>query len=268
METAGGMLAERHLVAPEAGVNVIAHLFERSPSPSPPGSVILLVDDDVPAERRQGSLEAALEGGRRVFVVEPRGTGEAAPRGATEMTLATLDGTLETVTVAEAPILEFEIALDCLMLGRSLLGQQVHDVLAAGRYLARIRPDLAGSLTLAACGPLSSLRALFAAALEPAIGAVSLDGLPLSWASIVHAEPGPLGPTAYVFDVLRHFDLGDVLALLAGRTVTLRRTVDGSGRVMEPRAVRAAYREAARRFAQVGGELAILDPEPAAGVSA
>jgi hypothetical protein len=141
-----------------------------------------------------------------------------------------LDGTLETVTVAEAPILEFEIALDCLMLGRSLLGQQVHDVLAAGRYLARIRPDVAGSLTLAACGPLSSLRALFAAALEPAIGAVSLDGLPLSWASIVHAEPGPLGPTAYVFDVLRHFDLGDVLALLAGRTVTLRRTVDGSGR--------------------------------------
>lgn len=260
-ETSSGMLAERHLIVPEDGISVIAHLFE--PSPAEPATVVLLVDDDEPMERRQASLEDTLAGGRRVFVVEPRGTGEAAPRATAEVTLATVDGTLRTVTLAEAPILEFEMAMDCVMLGRSLIGQQVQDVLAAARYLLRIRPAARAGLTVAALGPLSSMRALFAAALEPAISVVTLDGLPLSYASVVHGEPGPLRPTGYVFDVLRHFDLGDVLALLAGRTVTLSRTVDGRGRVMAPQAVRAAYRVAARRFRRVGGELAILDSEPA-----
>lgn len=258
--TSNGMLAERHMIVPEDGISVIAHLFE--PSPAAPATVVLLVDDDEPVERRQASIEAALAGGSRAFVVEPRGTGEAAPRATAEVTLATLDGTLRTVTLPEAPILEFEIATDCLMLGRSLIGQQVQDVLAAARYLMRIRPAAPASLTLAGLGPLSSMRALFAAALEPAIGVVSLDGLPLSYASVVHGEPGPLRPTGYVFDVMRHFDLGDVLALLAGRTVTLSRTVDGRGRIMASQAVRAAYRVAASQFSRVGGELAILDSEP------
>ena len=181
------------------------------------------------------------------------------------MTLATLDGTLRTVSVAEPPILEFEVALDCLMLGRSLLGQQVQDVLVATRYLRTIRPATRRLFELHAYGPLSSLRALFAAALEPAIGTLLLHGLPLSYASIVHGEPGPMPPTAYLFGVLRHFDLGDVLVLLADRTVRLAETVDGNGVLVERDTVRAAYRPAARRFRQAGGRLEIVgSPRPAA----
>ena len=55
-------------------------------------------------------------------------------------------------------------------------------------------------------------------------------------------------PTTYLFDVLRQFDLGDVLALLADRTVRLAGVVDGRGASMDPRAVQAAYRPASRRF--------------------
>ncbi len=174
------------------------------------------------------------------------------------MTLATVDGTLRTVSVAEPPILEFEVALDCLMLGRSLLGQQVQDVLAAIGYLRTIRPATRPPFELRAHGPLSSLRALVAAALEPAIGSLQLHGLPLSYASIVHGEPGPMPPTAYLFGVLRHFDVGDVLALLADRTVRLAETIDGRGVLVEPDAVRAAYRPAARRFREAGGRLEIV----------
>ena len=186
--------------------------------------------------------DRALSRGAGYYAIEPRGTGDAAPRGSRHRTLATLDGTLRTVSVAEPPILEFEVALDCLMLGRSLLGQQVQDVVAAIRYLWTIRPAMRPLLELRAYGPLSSLRALFAAALEPAIGTLQLHGLPLSYASIVHGEPGSMPPTAYLFDVLRHFDLGDVLALLAERTVCLAGTVDGRGSPLEPLAVRAAHR--------------------------
>jgi hypothetical protein len=260
VETADDVRFERHAISPEGGITIPGHLVE--PVGASGGPVVILDDRGTP----DGATLLAREGGdrhERLFAVDPRGTGETAPLGSTEMTLATVDGTLLQVTVAEPPILEFEIALDCLMLGRSLLGQQVQDVLAAIRYLRTIRPASPARqapharLELRAHGPLSSLRALFAAALEPAIGTLSLHGLPLSYASIVHGEPGPLPATAYLFGVLREFDLGDVLATLADRTVHLEGTVDGRGVAMSASAVRAAYRPAIERFEATGGRLTI-----------
>ncbi|HZC32716.1 MAG TPA: prolyl oligopeptidase family serine peptidase [Candidatus Bathyarchaeia archaeon] len=246
---------ERHMIAPEAGITINAFLIEPAGSGGDP---IIVLSDEGPSNGAAvpGREQAQLRG-EALFAIEPRGTGETAPRGSRHMTLATVDGTLRTVSVEEPPILEFEVALDCLMLGRSLLGQQVQDILASIGYLRTIRPATRPPLELRAHGPLSSLRALVAAALEPAIGTLELHGLPLSYASIVHGEPGPMPPTAYLFGVLRHFDLGDVLALLADRTVRLAETVDGRGVLLEPDAVRAAYRPAARRFKEAGGHLEI-----------
>ena len=263
VETADDVRFERHAISPANGITIPGHLVE--PDGATRGPVIILDDRGTP----DGVVLLAREGGlrrERLFAVDPRGTGETAPLGSTEMTLATVDGTLRQVTVAEPPILEFEIALDCLMLGRSLLGQQVQDVLAAVGYLRTIRPARPARhapLEMRARGPLSSLRALFAAALEPAIGTLSLHGLPLSYASIVHGEPGPLPATAYLFGVLREFDLGDALSLLADRTVRLAGTVDGRGAVMSPSAVRAAYGPAIGRFEAAGGRLTIAgSPSP------
>jgi hypothetical protein len=260
-ETVGGARVERHAIRPEDGITILAHLIE--PVGAARGPVIVLADAGTPRGARRLTLEHAVPRGERLFAVDPRGTGETAPRASRHMIVATLDGTLRTVSLARPPILEFEVALDCLMLGRSLLGQQVQDVLAAIRYLRDIRPATATPLELRARGPLSSLRALFAAALEPTIRALSLDGLPLSYATIVHGEPGSLPPTAYLFGVLRHFDVGDVLALLADRTVRLTGTVDGRGARIEPRAVQAAYRPAMRRFKEAGGRLDIESSAPA-----
>jgi len=254
---------ERHTIVPEPGIAINALLIEPIGATGAP--VIVLNDGETSNGNGAPGREPAQPRGELLFAIEPRGTGETAPRGSRHMTLATVDGTLRTVSVAEPPILEFEVALDCLMLGRSLLGQQVQDVLAAIGYLRTIRPAPGPPFELRAHGPLSSLRALVAAALEPAIGTLVLHGLPLSYASIVHGEPGPMPPTAYLFGVLRHFDLGDVLALLADRTVRLAKTVDGRGVLLEPDAVRAAYRPAARRFREAGGRLDIVGSlQPAA----
>jgi hypothetical protein len=255
VEIAPEARVERHAIVPEAGITINAFLIEPIGAA---GAPILVLNDEGPSTGAGvPGRERAQARGERIFAIEPRGTGETAPRGSRHLTLATIDGTLRTVSVAERPILEFEVALDCLMLGRSLLGQQVQDVLAATRYLMTIQPAMRPPLELRAHGPLSSLRALFAAALEPAIGTLFLHGLPLSYASIVHGEPGPMPPTAYLFGVLRHFDLGDVLALLADRTVRLAETVDGGGVRIERDVVLAAYRPAARRFGEAGGRLDI-----------
>jgi hypothetical protein len=258
VETAPEGRVERHAIEPEAGITINAVLIEPIGATSAP---ILVLNDDGPLTGvGLPDRELAQARGEPVFAIEPRGTGETAPLGSKQMTLATIDGTLRSVSVAVPPILEFEVALDCLMLGRSLLGQQVQDVLAAIHYLRTFRPTTRPPFEMRARGPLSSLRALFAAALEPAIGTLVLHGLPLSFASIVHGEPGPMPPTAYLFGVLRHFDLGDVLALLADRTVRLEETVDGRGALVEPDAVRVAYRQAARRFREAGGRLEIEGP--------
>lgn len=264
-ETIGEARVERHAIRPEDGITILAHLVE--PVGAVRGPVIVLTDEGTPRGARHLALELAVPHGDRLFAVDPRGTGETAPR-TRHLVVATLDGTLREVSLPEPIILEVEIALDCLMLGRSLLGQQVQDVLAAIQYLRAIRPATPALLEVRARGPLSSLRALFAAALEPAIGTLSLERMPLSYASIIHGEPGPMPTTAYVFDVLRHFDLGDVLALLADRTVRLAGTVDGRGALIEPRAVQAAYRPAMRRFREAGGRLDIVgSSQPAAVLS-
>jgi len=265
-EMVGEARVERHAIRPEDGITILAHLVEPVGAVRDP--VVVLADEGTPRGARDLALEHAVPRGERLFAVDPRGTGETAPRGSRRMVLATLDGTLRTVSLAKPAILEVEAALDCLMLGRSLLGQQVQDVLAAIQYLRAIRPATTSPLELRARGPLSSLRALFAAALEPTIGTLSLEGLPLSYAAIVHGEPGSMPPTAYLFGVLRHFDLGDVLALLADRTVRLAGTVDGRGALIEPRAVQAAYRPAMRRFREAGGRLDIVgSSQPAAALS-
>jgi hypothetical protein len=258
--TVGGARVERHELQPEDGIAIQAQLVE--PIAGARGTIIVLADEGLPGGDPDPAPGLAETHGERRFAVDPRGTGATAPRGDRRIVLATLDGTLREVSLPEPPLLEFEVALDCVMLGRSLLGQQVQDVLAAIQYLHAIRPGTVRDLELRAHGPLSSLRALFAAALEPAIGTLSLEGLPLSYASIIHGEPGPMPPTIYVFDVLRQFDLGDVLALLADRTVRLAGAVDGRGASIDPRIVRAAYRPASRRFREIGGHLEIVAAVP------
>ena len=259
-DTTGGARVERHELGPEDGIAIPAQLVE--PIAAGRGTVIVLVDEGLPGGDPDPAIELAVTHRERRFAVDPRGTGETTPRSDRRVVVATLDGTLREVTLAEPSRLEFEVALDCLMLGRSLLGQQVQDVLAAIQYLRAIRPGTAMDLELRAHGPLSSLRALFAAALEPTVGTISLEGLPLSYATIVHGEPGAMPPTVYVFDLLRQFDMGDVLALLADRTVRLARVVDGRGAPIDPRAVQAAYRPASRRFREIGGHFEIVASVP------
>jgi hypothetical protein len=156
------------------------------------------------------------------------------------MTRATLDGGLEEVRPSLDHDLEFEVATDCLMLGRTLLGQQVQDVLATVGYLRSMRPAGAASLGIVAVGPMSCLRALFAAALEPSIDSLWLDGWPVSFRDIALATRPALPMTAYLFGVVGRFELDDVLDGLGSRRVTISRPIDGDGKPVDPRRMRRA----------------------------
>ncbi len=251
----GDVVMERHLVVPEPGVTVPATLLE--PGDASGALAVLLTDEDTGPAAVRGVIRTLVQTGTTVLAIDPRGTGETAPDPADPMTLATLDGRLEEVRPSPDQHVEFEVATDCLMLGRSLLGQQVQDVLAATRYQCSIRPAGAATVGIVAIGPVSCLRAAFAAALEPSIGALWLERWPVSFRDIALADP-PLPMTAYLFGVVRRFELDDVLGQLAARSVTIVRPLRSDGRQIDPRRVRRAYAARIAQAAAKGGDLSIL----------
>jgi cephalosporin-C deacetylase-like acetyl esterase len=114
-----------------------------------------------------------------------------------------------------------------LMLGRPLLGGQVHDTLRALEYL-RSLPDAGGAISLVGDGP-HGVIALYAAALDPQVRGVLLRGVITDYRSLAVAEryTQPFG--IYVHGVLREFDLPDVAASMAPRPVLLLNPVNAIG---------------------------------------
>ncbi len=92
-----------------------------------------------------------------------------------------------------------------LMLGRPLLGGQVHDTLRALDYL-RSRPDIDGPVSLVGDGP-HGVIALYAAALDERVGGVALRRTITDYRSLAVAEryTQPFG--IYAYGILREFDL-------------------------------------------------------------
>ncbi len=106
-----------------------------------------------------------------------------------------------------------------LMLGRPLLGGQVHDTLATLDYL-RSRPDVGGPVSLVGDGP-HGVIALYAAALDERVDGVALRRTITDYRSLAVAEryTQPFG--IYAYGILREFDLPDVAAAVGPRPVLL-----------------------------------------------
>jgi len=111
-----------------------------------------------------------------------------------------------------------------LILGRSLLGQRVSDVLAMTRALMAVYPR--ASVMVAAKDRLT-VPALCAAAIETRIQKVHLTRHLKSWRSLVETEKYDAAQFAnFVPDVLRHTDLPQIAKSIAPRSVILEDTWD------------------------------------------
>lgn len=161
------------------------------------------------------------KGGCRVAAIDVRGRGDCAmaypQRGRFYFPERTTD---------EAYLTWFT-----LMLGRPILGGQVHDTLRALDYL-RLR-NLGGPISLVGDGP-HGVIALYAAALDEAIAGVALRRTITDYRSLSVAErySQPFG--IYAYGVLREFDLPDVARAAAPRPVLLLDPVTPRGEVAGP----------------------------------
>ena len=118
-----------------------------------------------------------------------------------------------------------------LMLGRPLLGGQVHDALRAVDYL-RGR-GITGRISLIGDGP-HGVIALYAAALDEGIAGVALRRVITDYRSLAVAEryEQPFG--IYAYGVLREFDLPEVVRATAPRPVLLLDPADPLGEAAGP----------------------------------
>lgn len=150
-----------------------------------------------------GELEQLAGTGRIVLAIDPRGIGEAGPRQTGR---------------GYSPL--YQLAARTWLLGRSLAGMQVEDLLHGVRYLQQHTPVDSRRIALLgrhAAGPL----ALMAAALEPAVERVALEGSLLSLGDLAASRFHEGWTNLIVPGILRDFDLPDLLPLIAPRPVWL-----------------------------------------------
>ena len=127
-----------------------------------------------------------------------------------------------------------------LILGRSLVGQRVTDILALAAAL-RSHPAAAGRPIVLAASGKSTVPALFAAALDETINRLYLAGGLISFRSLVEAEvySHPFGN--FVPKLLLHTDLPEVMASIAPRTVILAGVTAPDGSTLGVESVRKVY---------------------------
>ena len=140
---------------------------------------------------REPARQAGADAGRVVMTVEPRGW-QAAPKQA------------------------FPTLMRALLVGRTLAGMQVFDVLRAFDAL-RSRPDVDPARIAVRGRGTGAVVALYAAAIEPRIAAVETAGMPPAYGEIVRAKTHQGIESLVVPGVLKEFDIPDVAALVGSR---------------------------------------------------
>jgi hypothetical protein len=205
-----GIRVRKLVFTTEPGIEVPARLFTPGQADLVAPLTVVVGYDVAEAVGSSGPVDGLIKQGKRVLVADLRGMGETSPPPGRPGPLG--------VGVHEAFL--------SLHLGRPLLGQRVGDLLAV---IAALVDESRGGIDLigrGAAGPV----ALHAAALEPRIASLTIEGAIASWSDVVRTPLTKDQLTNVVPGVLASYDLPDLVASLAPRPLTIRAPVDPAGR--------------------------------------
>jgi hypothetical protein len=181
--------------------------------------VVCVNGNEAPDWRQEkGLLRALADRGDAVAVIDPRGVG----RQRADLTVRGHDYADPLAGVEE------NIAYNAFLVGRSLLGLRVTDVLAGlAKLTAKVRPRRA-----ILCGRRdAALVACLAAAIEPKVDGVATEELLLSLLPLFAAGGRPVNAASILPGLLRDFgDVADVLAAIGPRRVLAAAGVGELGR--------------------------------------
>ncbi len=163
-------------------------------------------------------LDGLLRRGLAVAVVDPRGVG----RNRTPLTVPGRDYADPLVGVEE------NIAYNAFLVGKSLLGMRVTDVLAAVRKIG----DHHKARRVVLCARRdAALIACFAASADPTIDMVATEDMILSFRPLFGADGSPINAASILPGLLQRFgDIVQVLAEIAPRRILIAAGVGGESR--------------------------------------
>ena len=136
-------------------------------------------------------------------------------------------------------------------LGRPVLGQRVWDFLRCLDYL-QTRRDVDTKRIYGLGEGAAALAVLFSAVLDDRLYSTLFDRPIATYGSIVGSKTYSLRLSWFLFDVLRHFDLPDLTALLAPRPCWILNAVDAQGETLAESQVSSLYQNAAEAFKRAG----------------
>ncbi len=186
------------------------------------------------------------EGAREILIVS--GEGKAKVRGRMQAIPTDRQAGIapDLRGMGETTGSEFKETFLSLHLGRPLLGQRVHDVLA---IVAGASADT-HAIGIGSAAPI----VLHAAALDPRIAEVTLEGMVVSWSSVVRI-PLSKGQLANVVPgALQAYDLPDLAAAIAPRPLAIRNPVDAAGNPLRQPELEEAYAAARAAYRAAGAE--------------
>jgi pimeloyl-ACP methyl ester carboxylesterase len=241
-----GLIGERLVFESEPGINLPAIFLgpaqwrERTP-------VVLYVDEwGKNAGLSNGIIETLLDAQIAVLALDVRGVGEVAAS-------------------------DFEATSNALMTDRPFFAQQLWDVLQAIDCLWRGN-SVTGRIDNTRIGCIGhgvgGLLALYAAALDERLAATVVWQAPVSYKSLIVEQSGFPART-YLFDVLNHFDLPELMATIAPRPLLLAAPVDGTRQNLPLPAVTECCHWPSQIYSLLGAEAGnwqVLAEEPEQGL--
>jgi len=157
-------------------------------------------------------IQSWMSQGTIVLAIDGRGFGELAPETRSSEQWF---GDSSNITTA-------------LLIGKTMVGMRALDIVRGVELLAG-RPDVdPGNIKGIGVGR-ASVPLLYAAAFDPRIQSLELEGMLASYQSIIDSRIHRYAYEQVVPGVIRHFDLPDLVKAIAPRTVSVRGSVDAMG---------------------------------------
>jgi dienelactone hydrolase len=243
MPSRDGLVIEAVDVPSVTGVGLPVWVFRSKSVEAQAPVVILLNPQGRSTAWHEGQLYPSLASGAGCIVcaADVRGVGDLRP-----------EFSAGAPGYAHAHQDEENYAWGSLILGRPLVGQRTADILALARALRDINGPRRPVVVAALRG--MTVPALFAAALEPAIGRLYLAGGLSTFRSIAENENYTHSLADFVPGILAHTDLPEVAAALAPRRAIFAAMVDGKGDPLSLADARRVYKPAL-----AGGHLEIRE---------
>jgi cephalosporin-C deacetylase-like acetyl esterase len=130
--------------------------------------------------------------------------------------------------------------LRAFLVGKTLVGMRVEDVLRAADWLSTQSDVDAARMSAQGTGPMGIVL-LHAAVLDPRITSVSLDRTLVSYRNAIEEPVTRDLAQSVIPGVLRHYDLDDLVMAIAPRTVVVTDPIDAAGKSVDAGGFRRQY---------------------------